>query len=208
MKYKIGIVIASILVMPLVTMGCGPYTTIATSPVSYHILSNFNKINTASSLSANGLALSISLNSTKYKPGQGIRIDIDEHNTLSTDIDNPFSVNWSYYSLSLGGCGDYLNLPFMGIGIVKGSYTSANISDGTPLSFWNYSQAVPCPTPEAPAPDYDFPPRSDMFAEIDFNGYWSGEPTATLLNFPPGVYTAAGGDEWGNLVVAHFTVSN
>lgn len=208
MKRKIGIVIVFVLmlVMLLVTMGCGPSTTIATSPVSYHTLSNFNKVNTASSLSTNGLALSISLDSTKYKPCQEIRIDIDEHNTSSTDIDNPSSDNWAYYSLSLGSwCGD-LGLDFMGIGIVKGSYTSANISDGTPLSFWNYSQGMPCPSPTGPPADSDFPPKSDTFAEVDFNGYWSGEP-AKLLNFAPCVYTAVGGDEWGNLVVVHFTVT-
>ena len=29
-----------------------------------------------------------------------------------------------------------------------------------------------------------------------------------LTNFAPGVYTVVGGDEWGNLIVLHFTVAN
>jgi hypothetical protein len=39
-------------------------------------------------------------------------------------------------------------------------------------------------------------------------GYWtSNAPNATLTNFQPGVYTVVAGDEWGALVVVHFTVS-
>jgi hypothetical protein len=40
-------------------------------------------------------------------------------------------------------------------------------------------------------------------------GYWaSNNVGATFTNFEPGVYTVVGGDEWGALVVLHFTVSN
>jgi hypothetical protein len=39
-------------------------------------------------------------------------------------------------------------------------------------------------------------------------GYWaSNNVGATFTNFEPGVYTVIAGDEWGALVVVHFTVS-
>jgi hypothetical protein len=44
--------------------------------------------------------------------------------------------------------------------------------------------------------------------EYTETGYWTGAaPNATQQNFEPGVYTVVAGDEWGALVVVHFTVS-
>jgi hypothetical protein len=40
-------------------------------------------------------------------------------------------------------------------------------------------------------------------------GYWaSNNVGATFTNFEPGVYTVVAGDEWGAVVVVHFTVTN
>jgi hypothetical protein len=39
-------------------------------------------------------------------------------------------------------------------------------------------------------------------------GFWTGSrPNATFSNFTPGIYTVIGGDEWGALVILHFTIS-
>jgi hypothetical protein len=46
-----------------------------------------------------------------------------------------------------------------------------------------------------------------MSAEVLTTGYWTGSPTATLTNFDTGDYTVVGGDEWGTIVIVHFTVS-
>ena len=46
-----------------------------------------------------------------------------------------------------------------------------------------------------------------MNSEVQSMGYWVASPNETLTNFDPGVYTVVGGDEWGSLVVVHFTVS-
>ena len=71
---------------------------------------------------------------------------------------------------------------------------------------------------------YEFQPSSDtaaifqtsstspaltesMDSEVQSTGYWVANPNETLTDFAPGVYTVVGGDEWGALVVAHFTVS-
>jgi hypothetical protein len=46
-----------------------------------------------------------------------------------------------------------------------------------------------------------------MNAEVQTNGYWMASQNLNEYNFTPGVYTVVGGDEWGSLVVLHFTVS-
>jgi hypothetical protein len=208
MKCKIGIVIAVILILvvPLVTVGCGPSTTITTTSVESQTWTDFNNVNSVSLKSLDGLTLSLSLDSTTYKPGQTVRMVIDEHNPLSTTVDVPVSDNWTYDYLTMGGCGT--NGGYFGIAIFKGSYTSANISEGTPLPFWNYSITTACPTTTTPPNGYHFQPLDDAFVEMSFlNGYWSGNPTAKLKNFIPGVYTIVAGDEWGASVFLHFTIT-
>jgi hypothetical protein len=46
-----------------------------------------------------------------------------------------------------------------------------------------------------------------MTAVIQPAGYWTGSPTAALTDFTPGIYTVAAGDEWGAIVILHFTVA-
>jgi hypothetical protein len=46
----------------------------------------------------------------------------------------------------------------------------------------------------------------EMNVQIHPTGYWIGSPGA-LTSFFPGVYTVVAGDEWGAIVVLHFTVS-
>jgi hypothetical protein len=208
MKYKIGIVIAmiSILAVTLVVVGCGPSTTSTTTSVAAQTLTDFNNVNSASSKSIDGLTLSLSLDSTTYKPGQTVGMAIDEHNPLSTIVDVPVSDNRVYDYLTMGGCGTEGG--YFGIAIFKGSYTTANISEGTPLAFWNYSITTPCPTTKTPPNGYHFQPLGDAFVEMNFlNGYWIGNPVAKLTNFTPGVYTVIAGDEWGASMFIHFTVS-
>jgi hypothetical protein len=54
-----------------------------------------------------------------------------------------------------------------------------------------------------------------MTYEVTAGGYWTDNypldytgVNATFSNFQPGIYTVAGGDEWGQLVVLHFIVFN
>jgi hypothetical protein len=48
----------------------------------------------------------------------------------------------------------------------------------------------------------------NMNAEVQTNGYWMASQNLNEYNFTPGVYTVVAGDEWGALVVLHFTVTN
>ena len=47
----------------------------------------------------------------------------------------------------------------------------------------------------------------NMNAEVQTTGY-GGTSSAAFTNFDHGVYTVVAGDEWGALVVVHFTVAN
>jgi hypothetical protein len=118
-----------------------------------------------------------------------------------------------------------LNYPF-GIAIFQGNYTVANISTATPLQIYEPG-IYHCPDILADISSYVFQPLSDtagvfqmsestagftagMNAEFEPapTGYWaSNEVGAAFTNFGPGVYTVVAGDEWGALVVLHFTVS-
>jgi hypothetical protein len=185
-------------------------------------LIDFNNVNSASSQSANGLSLSIFLDATTYRPGQQVSIVIDVRNTLSNANLIPVSSDWSYNDLGLGQCD--LGSPY-GIAIFQGNYTSSDFSAATPLSLYDYNLTVPCST-SIPISSYDFEPLSDIatalsrFASIPNStyaintelteaGYWTGNiPNATKHNFTPGVYSVVAGDEWGALVMVHFTVTS
>ena len=186
----------------------------------------FNNGNSASSKSVNGLELFLSLDSKTYQSGQEVGIDIDEKNTLSKTNTIISSAKWPVIGLGVGPCG-VLNYPF-GIVIFQGNYTAANISSGTPLQIYEPG-IYHCPMTLAGISSYVFQPLSDnaalfqmsestpvinnMEMDTEFEpaptGYWaSNDVGATFTNFEPGVYTVVAGDEWGALVVVHFTVAS
>lgn len=123
--------------------------------------------------------------------------------------------------LSLNPCGTS-SFPF-GVAIFQGDYTATDISAETPLVLYNPNELPPCAFIPAIIA-YNFSPSSDLAAEIvdhELNSqampmnqsvtvtyYWTGSgQNVTKHDFKPGIYTVAAGDEWGNLVVVHFTVS-
>ncbi len=217
--YYIKTIITVLLVLSISTAGC---VKIATTQITALTSTNVNNVNSASSQAANGLSLSLALDATTYKPGQDVSIAVDVKNTRPETNDVPVSNDWSYNQLTTGQCD--LGAPY-GIAIFQGYYTSADFAAATPLALWDYNYAVPCPT-SIPISYYDFQPLSDIAAAISSitsfpnstyainagfteTGYWAGtSPKATKHNFDPGVYTVVAGDEWGSLVIVHFTVIN
>ena len=203
----------------------GKLITSTTTSITSTTATTSTNSNSASSNSISGLSLSLSLDGTTYHPGQEISIVLDEKNTLSVPNNVPVSDNWSYSNLGLSPCdlGPGFGYPF-GIVIFQGDYTSSNFSTATPLSLYDYSMPVPCPGP-MPSTAYDFEPLSDnatavsssasvpnstyaINTELNETGYWTGvSPDVSKHGFAHGVYTVVGGDEWGALVVLHFTVS-
>src|SRR2546428_13084743 len=84
--------------------------------------------------SVDGLALSLLLNSTRIRPGQGISITVQEKNTLSTVNNVSTSAHWPLRGLSVGPCGP-LNFP-VGVAIIQGYYDSSSVSAGRPLGLY------------------------------------------------------------------------
>jgi hypothetical protein len=179
-------------------------------------------INTASINSVSGLSLSLSLDAMTYQPGQTIAITLDEINTLPKTNSVNSADNWPFTGLSDGPCGT-LNYSF-GVAIYQGYDTAGDISSLTPLSLNDPAARYPCPMMLSQISTYQFQPSGDtaavfqlgsvtpaltekMTAAIQPGGYWTGNPTAALTDFAPGIYTVAAGDEWGAMVILHFTVT-
>jgi len=173
-------------------------------------------------VSGNGLSLTLSLNSTIYHPGEQISVTIKEKNTLAVENNIPVDNRWAVQGLSLGPCGT-LNYPF-GISIVQGYYDAKDVIGVAPLQLFDPNAAYRCPMILTGITSYDFQPSSDIAAiytgydsepwSINMTvkstsaGFWTGSrPNASFSNFTPGVYTVIGGDEWGALVILHFTIS-
>jgi hypothetical protein len=209
MKNRIRIVLFSVALIGLI---------LSTSCASSKIPTiNANSLST----SANGLSLSLSLSKTTYQPGQEVSLTVDVKNTWSKTNHVTLSNDWPYNNLASGQCD--LGSPY-GIAIFQGNYTSSDFSTAMPIALWDYNFVVPCPI-SIPISSYVFKPLSDIAtafssnasfpnstyainAEFTETGYWTGNaPNATLTDFQPGVYTVVAGDEWGALVVLHFTVS-
>jgi hypothetical protein len=230
MKCKIGIIIVATLFFAS-TIGCSSTTTPATSTSSTPVSSltttvsqitsstttTSNDFNSVSSNATNGLSLSLSLDGTTYQPNQEISITVDEANTLPEVNNVPVSNNRPYSSLQAAPC-DYIS-PY-GIAVFQGNYTTSNFSTGTPLTLYDPHVAR--------ITSYSFESSSDMAAVIEgsnpsptnstqqmkydltINGYWPDDnfsSNSQLTGFAPGLYTVVAGDEWGAVVVVHFTVS-
>jgi hypothetical protein len=184
---------------------------------------NFNDVNSGSSTSANGLSFSVSTDLTTYTPGQGVEVVVDEKNTLSKTNNVPVSDNWPLKGLTGMYFGPYIypNIPY-GISVYQGDYTSADFAISTPLFLYDPTPTYLEITVNAPT-SYAFEPSSDVANiipadagigiqqisdEMTLKGYWTNSPVSSFSYFDPGVYTVVAGDEWGAVVLVHFTITN
>ena len=218
MKKSIGIIIG-ILLFCAFGYGCNNSNNQISSSTTN--LSN-NNSNTAKSI--NGLNLSIALDSLTYRSGRGIVIILDELNTLPALNNVTEAANWPYSHLQKDPC-DFVS-PF-GLAIFRGDYTTTNLSTATPLTIYDPHATRLCPT-IYPITAYSFQSLSDMANliqdsnpgstgnshqmkyELTIQGYWPDNDyysNSQLTSFEPGIYTVVGGDEWGALVVLHYTVT-
>ncbi len=109
--------------------------------------------------------------------------------------------------------------------ILSGFYTFADVSGAEPLVLYDPKAVYNCPMMLARITAYSFLSQTDIAdvygscepnpclvdmqisANLTSRGYWTAGPKSQFEDFLPGVYTVVGGDEWGALVVLHFTVS-
>jgi hypothetical protein len=184
------------------------YTTVALSRYS------------STAISRSGLSLTMSLDSTDYRPGEQIAVNIGEKNIVPAENLVRPADRWPVSGLSISPCGT-LYFAF-GISILQGYYNSENVSEAAPLQIFSPTFPFPCPTVSGII-SYDFRPWSDhadvyvdyglmpwsanMTISVTVAGFWTGSSAAAVAsNFTPGMYTLVGGDEWGALVILHFTV--
>ena len=186
--------------------------------------------------STNDLNLTMSLSNLSILPGQSISVVIDESNTLNTTNIVNASDAWPLY-LARGPCGplnDPMGVAFFKGYYTASNISSATslviyhpgtyncpaivyvvcyvfqpLSDNATIygKGWTTNQNVTTLWGGLP---FDTWPMS---AEVTVNGYWTDSPfdalgtSATFHNLEPGVYTVAGGDEWGQLLILHFEVT-
>jgi hypothetical protein len=206
----------------LVTQPGGTSTTTDTkSQSSTTVTTVGTSTSTGYANATRNLDLQLSVNASSA-PGSGgnatVTIRVDEYNTLAAANNVSAATEWGLNDTSLGSCGDGV-LPF-GIAVFSGIYTSANVSQATPLRIY---PVVPCPMFIRLVTGYDFQPASDlavvlpsgsnatamqMLATVNVTGiYGSGAmPSSTAIALGPGTYTVAATDEWGSVVVVNFTV--
>jgi hypothetical protein len=164
------------------------------------------------------LRLSVNASSTGGSHGNmTVSIMVDEYNTLATANNVSKSTQWGLDGLSLGACGTQI-YPF-GVALYSGTYTAANVSKAEPLQV---HPVVPCPMLIRLITAYLFQPTSDlavvlpsgpnatatpMSANVTATAVYAvGPPSSSSSPLGPGTYTVAAGDEWGSVVVTHFTV--
>ncbi len=198
-------------------------TFITTPQTSSGTSSDIWLLNT-SLVTGSRLRFELFLNSTSIRSGQGIQIGAElvnleaQYNTVSNGSSWPIEKQELTAS---SGCGTGTSP--MGLAVMRGYYTTANVSSASSLNFENPTAPnMGCPsTPNSidyylfwPGGDYAWPapnaPSGPLNATLDVNGYWTGNdvvPSSGVFHyFGPGTYTLFAGDEWGDELFLYFTV--
>jgi DNA-binding transcriptional ArsR family regulator len=179
------------------------------------------------------LRLTVSVNSTVVATNQTVTVGVFVSNVL-THFNNITASNQWGYAFPTGLCGKTFGplidwAPY-NLALFSGFYTLANVSEGTPIPIYyqppaNYTGPYFCPLIMVGITSFDFYPSSGTAvvnrqvsqspAEVDTIGATLTLGVGTTSNsgwgypvtFSPGVYTVLAGDEWGQLAVIHFVVS-
>ena len=179
---------------------------------------------TAFTNAADNLQLQLYLNSSSAT-GFAVSISVDEYNTLA--VMNNVTVANEWVAALNGGdgapCGD--DGPPIGFAIADGDYTSSNVTSASFLDLVNPGATYSCPLYlgyGSPA-GFVFFPMTDVATSYGCDrevcmsgsmstaswgavtGYWN--EGGVFTSFPRGTYTVLAEDEWGNSVLAYFTVA-
>jgi hypothetical protein len=163
------------------------------------------------------LGLQISTNATGT-----LLVSANETNLLSR-VNNVTTANdWPYPNAGTLPCGDFNQFPIQ-YAVLQGYYDPSNYTSASALTLYDTGGFYDCPTMIAPIPYVLFAPLSDnasflfssgqegsylVSANYSSTGYWTGsQSTAAFHPFPRGIYTIIVEDEWGDVVLLHFTES-
>jgi len=160
---------------------------------------------------------------------------VDAYNPSSSTANVTSASDWVVPLTGNDGapCGDdtYTQNPTVGFAMAEGYYTPSNVTETKLLDLVNPNATYNCPLYLGYANPtwYLFQPVSDMAASYGCDqqrcmtgsastgvqnttaswapvtGYWN--QAGTFISFPKGMYTVLAEDEWGDLVLAYFTVS-
>ena len=178
----------------------------------------------------NDLDLQLSVNTSS---ATGVSIFVDAFNPSSSTVNVASANDWIVPLTGSNGapCGDdtYAQNPIVGFAIAEGYYTSSNVTQAKLLDLVNPSTTYSCSLylGYANPTGFLFQPLSDMATSYGCNqqrcmsgsastglassssapgtGYWN--QNGTFISFPKGTYTVLAEDEWGDIVLAYFTVS-
>lgn len=162
----------------------------------------------ASTNSAYGFSLNLLLNSTDLPPGGWVSMRA-WLNSTSPQIDNITAANqWPVNpnSLRTGNC--TLGWP-LGVGVLRGYYTTDNYTLGSPVSLPRLVFA--CPLIAYSPPSYFLLQSHGSTAVVRLSESLAEWDLRIVMPFggsyaETGVYTAVAADEWGDVVVVHFRV--
>jgi len=214
-KTKLPIAMISLLLVVVFVAGFISYEYIFAESMSSGLIGT--GIDTSSSTSSNGIELLVTISPTvlpeaMLSSGKHLNVTTELINTLPRTNNVTIPKDWTLPAL-VGPCGP---IGLVSFAFYSGNYTISNIASATPLPEEGPGVAS-CP---AWGLHYlFFQPSSDNFtiagqspnayayarSITQFTGYYSAS-AFEFVNFPPGIYTIAVGDTWGNLVLVHFTV--
>lgn len=189
--------------------------------VSTNTTSNMPPGSQASVIASSGLRLTLSISSTELPAGQNITVKVDLSNNRTTSNRLAQASAWPIEGLTTSDlCLNYY-YPF-GYGIIEGYYSLGNLSSSTPLYLFNPTIITFCAA-GATISYYLFEPSSNfattntdarplpMNDSFSTSGYWTCNSliynSGVFYHFGRGTYTVVAGDEWGNIVLLHFTVT-
>jgi len=162
--------------------------------------------------SPDGLRLTLQISSSQIAPGDPLVINITETNTNAEPLNESARSSWMVDGLRMSACYDSV-YPF-GVAVFQGHLTRDSLPPSARLNLY---PVVPCPLLVRYITGYYFQAASDVALVLPGSG--SGVPMASGLassgnyttgtnrvDFAPGEYTVVAGDEWGSLVLLHFSV--
>jgi len=158
------------------------------------------------------------------------KFEVQEFNDLDSQSRVQVAENWpasmAYFD-PFDSCGSSYPSP-IGLMVLQGNYGLGNFTTGAPLTLFNSTYATSCTAQLYPTKYYIFEPLSDFADAFDSrgysagnqtiafslssSGYWTGGYGISISNAPPsfhayaGAYTVVAADEWGSVVIEHFSV--